>query len=212
MRVRLSHPVMLRLTAMGLAWYAKLVIATSRVHHQTPPPAVMKRGPVLLALWHQQIFAVTMLARPNAPHPLVGLMSASHDGQLTKAVASHFGIGAAVGSSSKLAVPAARALIRLARSGHSIFLTPDGPRGPAWQAKPGASEIARLTGLPLVPCAVKFGWVVTCPSWDSFWVPLPFGRVELCWGAPLAAKSSAADLTRELARLNQGLPTRALPS
>jgi lysophospholipid acyltransferase (LPLAT)-like uncharacterized protein len=134
MRVGLNNPSVLRVCAWAVAWYGRFVFATSRVRYLGTPPQEMSQGPVILAFWHENIFAVPLLAAPNAPRPLVGLMSPSTDGKLTRTIAAHYGIEAAVGSSSRQAVAATRALIRLAKAGKSVFLTPEGPRGPARQA------------------------------------------------------------------------------
>ena len=210
MRIRVSHPWVLAVCARAIAAYGRLVFATARVRYLGAPPAELTQGAVLLALWHQNMFAVPLLAAPNAPRPLVGLMSASTDGRLTQAIARHYGIGAAVGSSSKQAVPAARSLIRMARAGNSLFLTPDGPRGPLHQAKEGASELARLTGLPLIPCAASAhpSWAVR--SWDNFRLPLPFATFTVVWGAALS-QPTPQSLTQTLNTLQEQAETGAVP-
>ncbi|MCA3243745.1 MAG: DUF374 domain-containing protein [Alphaproteobacteria bacterium] len=199
MRLRLQSPFTLALAAWTLAAYGRLVFATARVRVVGPIPSALRQGPVLLALWHQHIFAVPLLAKPNRPHPLVGLMSPSADGRLTRQVAKRYGIGAAVGSSSRQGVAGARELVRLAKQGHSLFLTPDGPRGPARVAKNGATELARLTGLPLIPCALTAVHPkLTFRSWDTFWLPLPFARFTLRYGPALPPKAGAAQLSAAL--------------
>jgi lysophospholipid acyltransferase (LPLAT)-like uncharacterized protein len=186
-----------------------LVLATCRVRVVTPIPAIAKTRPVIFALWHQHIFAVPLLASVN-PCPLVGLMSPSRDGQLTRRLARHFGIGAAVGSSSRRSVVAVRELVRLAKHGHSLFLTPDGPRGPARIAKEGATALAQFTGLPVVPCAM----IAATPklafkSWDTFWLPLPFAQITLAYGPILPSKADANTLGEALNALLA--KTRATP-
>lgn len=199
MRLRVSSPAMIAFSAALLAAYARLVFATCRVQVVGPTPAAMSQGPVLLALWHRDILAVPLMMRPNAAYPLAGLMSPSADGRLTRAVAQHFGIGAAVGSSSRLGMQGARALVKLARQGSSLFLTPDGPRGPAMMAKDGTTTLARLTGLPLIPCAVaQVSPCFTFPSWDAFRLPLPGAKFTLRYGPPLAKGASAAELSAAL--------------
>ena len=191
MKRLLRHPSLNAVAAAFMAAYGHLVFATCRVHIVTPIPPEVLAGPVIFALWHTSICSVPLLARPNK-HPLLGLMSASRDGTFTRALARHFGIGAVVGSSSKGAVSGARALVVAARNGHSIFLTPDGPRGPAGVAKPGATEISRLTSLPLIPCA---GWPAhghSFASWDDFRLPYPFTTFYLAYGAPLTTFTTEA--------------------
>jgi lysophospholipid acyltransferase (LPLAT)-like uncharacterized protein len=156
-----------------------------------PIPEEFRSGPVIMALWHQQICMVPLLHKPN-PRTLVGLISASRDGYLIRTVAKLFGIGAVVGSSSKGAISAARGLVSVSRQGNSLLITPDGPRGPARKAKPGAVEIARLTRLPLIPCAAWPARGMTAKSWDSFRIPHPFTTVALAYGEPIAADDLTA--------------------
>lgn len=211
MKRLLRHPSVNAVAAAIMAAYGHLAIATCRVRVVTPIPPEVLNGPVIFALWHQHICAVPVLARPNKA-PLLGLMSASRDGTFTRALARYFGIGAVVGSSSKGAVSGARALVQAARKGHSIFLTPDGPRGPAGIAKQGATEIARLTGLPLIPCA---GWPShghTFGSWDAFRLPYPFTTFYIAYGTPLTTHTTDA-LQTALHTLNpQAQGTTALAS
>jgi lysophospholipid acyltransferase (LPLAT)-like uncharacterized protein len=184
MKNLLRHPLINRIFAAIMALYGKLVFATCRVQVITPVPAQVAKGPVIFALWHQHICGVPLLTRKN-PAPLLGLMSASRDGTFTKQLATWFNIGAVVGSSSKGAVSGTRALVQATRKGHSIFLTPDGPRGPAFIAKQGVTEIARLTSLPVIPCAYWATSGHTFASWDSFRLPYPFSTITLAYGAPL---------------------------
>lgn len=191
MKRLLRHPRVNACMAGLVAAYGHLVFATCRIRLVTPVPTEVSKGPVIFALWHQHICAVPLLARRN-PAPLLGLMSASRDGTFTRALARYFKIGAVVGSSSKGAVSGARGLVVAARNGHSLFITPDGPRGPAGIAKQGVTEIARLTGQPVIPCA---GWPSrghTFGSWDSFRLPYPFTTFYLAYGAPLATLTPEA--------------------
>lgn len=193
----LRHPAVINALTFLLACYGRLVFFTSRVHLATPLPEELK-NPVLFALWHQHICMVPQLQKRN-PHPFIGLMSASRDGMLTRSLAARFNIGAVVGSSSKGAIPAVRNLIRAGKSSArpSLFLTVDGPRGPAFIAKPGATEIARLTRLPLIPVAAWFSRGHTFGSWDAFRLPYPFTTITLAIGAPLP-QATPQQLTQAL--------------
>jgi lysophospholipid acyltransferase (LPLAT)-like uncharacterized protein len=203
MRLRLTSTPAIGALAWLIAAYGRLVFATSRVRVVGAVPPELAHGPVILALWHQHIFAIPLLAAANRPYPLVGLMSASADGRLTRTIARHYGIGAAVGSSGRQGMSGARRLIKLARQGHSLMLTPDGPRGPARNAKAGATALAHLTGLPLIPCALsRVSPKLTFRSWDEFWLPLPFARFTLRYGPALPRRASATQLTAALKALD----------
>lgn len=185
MKFLTQHPLFIRAFAAVFAAYGKLVFVTCRVHVLTPLPSQLTQGPVVLALWHENIFALPLLAKPN-PAPLTGLMSASRDGTFTRTVARHLGISGAVGSSHRKAISGTRSLLRFAGDGNSLFLTPDGPRGPAHIAKKGATTIALQTGLPLIPCAAACTRGYTFGSWDSVRLPYPFTTFYFAYGAALS--------------------------
>lgn len=180
-----SAPVAFLLTHLLvglLVAYGRLFLATCRVKVISPIPPDFAQKPIMLALWHQQLMGVYLAHKPN-PFPLVALMSASRDGTLTRKVGRCFGIHAAVGSSHRKALSAALTMVKQAKT-HSLFITPDGPRGPAFIAKPGATGIAKLANLPVVPCAVGYSRQKTFHSWDTFNLPLPFSAVFIAYGTP----------------------------
>ena len=191
MKKIVRHPAITFTIAMILAVYGKLIFATCRVHYLTPIPPELKQGPVMLVAWHQQIIMLPALSRPS-PYKLLAMMSASRDGTLIRFIAAWFGIGAAIGSSHRGAVSGVRRLVHAARNGKNLFITPDGPRGPATIAKPGATEVARITGLPLIPAAAWPTHGKTFRSWDQFRLPYPFTTISVAYGTPLATLTPEA--------------------
>ncbi|PZP38644.1 MAG: hypothetical protein DI585_06790 [Pseudomonas fluorescens] len=185
------HPLFITVMITVVALYSKLVHATARVQVVTPLPPELLQGPVVLAGWHQQIAMLPAISQ-HIPHPLLALMSASRDGVAIAAIARWFGIKAAVGSSHRNALTGTRELLRAAKSGHALFITPDGPRGPAYVAKQGASEVARLTKLPLVPCAVWSSKGKTFNSWDKFRLPYPFATLYVAFGNAITDEQPAS--------------------
>ena len=89
------------------------------------------------------------------------------------------GMRAARGSSSRLGRQAVSALLDVQRAGHDIGITPDGPRGPCYDFKPGAVIVPRRTGAPLLLVGGEFTAAVRLNSWDRFYLPLPFSRVKM---------------------------------
>ncbi len=80
----------------------------------------------------------------------------------------------------------ARRLGDLGRSGFSLVVTPDGPWGPYRIAKPGVLIVARQSGLPVVPVAVRARPALRLTGrWDRQLVPLPFSRLTLVAGDPI---------------------------
>ena len=161
------------------AAYVTIVRWTGRLDRPAPPPG----GPFVLATWHSRLLFLPDLCLGK--RPLIALISANRDGQLISKIARIGGIHSIMGSSSNGASKAIRELIRVARDGHSLYITPDGPRGPRMKAQRGVVEIARLTGLPVLPASASATKATERRSWDRFLVPHPFGRTVIRWGEPI---------------------------
>ncbi len=133
----------------------------------------------------------------HGERPMIALISANRDGQIISKIASFFNVGSATGSSSRNASKGLRELIRFARDGHSLFITPDGPRGPRMRAQRGVIEIARLTGLPILPASASASRALIASSWDRFLLPYPFGKIAIRWGEPIhVGRDSRVDIAQ----------------
>jgi lysophospholipid acyltransferase (LPLAT)-like uncharacterized protein len=163
---------------------------------------VTKRDvPVAFIVWHNRLFLTPeIFRRYRGGRPLVALISASGDGAWLSAFFSLVGMRAARGSSSRLGREAATALFDVQRAGHDIGITPDGPRGPCYDLKPGAVIVPRRTGAPLLVIGGEFSSAWRLRSWDRFYLPKPFSRVklrcELITADQLADRDAALDLLR----------------
>lgn len=168
-------------SAVG-ASYVNFVRLTARIDRPPPPPG----GPFLLAMWHSRILLLDFL-RPTG-RSVITLISGHRDGKLISKIAYLGSLGeirTVTGSSSKGGTSAIRQLVRHAREGRTLFITPDGPRGPSMQAQRGVIEIARLTGLPILPASVSVSRRTLLRSWDRMVIPRPFPRAAIRWGEPI---------------------------
>ena len=144
--------------------------------------------PVIYTLWHGRLLPLGFLHRGQG---VIGLASRSADGEYIARALMHWGFGVIRGSSSKGGDTAFREMIRALRSGRSIAITPDGPRGPRQQLKPGVLQLAQVTGVPLVPVAAAATRAWWFESWDRFLVPQPFARVSVDYGEPVSIPRTA---------------------
>jgi lysophospholipid acyltransferase (LPLAT)-like uncharacterized protein len=136
--------------------------------------------PVAFVLWHNRLFMVPeFYQRYRGGRPVYGLVSASRDGAWLAAVFSHVGMRAVRGSSSQMGREAATALVGVLRAGHDIGITPDGPRGPCYDFKPGALIVTRQTKAPMLLLGSEFASAWRLRSWDGFYIPKPFSRVRV---------------------------------
>ena len=160
--------------ALPSAIYFQIVMWTARFDRsEFPIPE-----PYILAMWHGRLIMLPMLR--NRGKPLIALISGHRDGKVISRIGAAFGIQTAVGSSSKGGMRAAREMMRLGKSGHSLFVTPDGPRGPRMQINSeGVLDLARLTGLPILPVSVSLSRNKLLKSWDRLMLPGLFSKVGL---------------------------------
>lgn len=136
-----------------------------------------RRGaPVIFVFWHGQLLPLVHVHRGEG---IVVLVSEHTDGEYITRVIGRNGFGTVRGSSTRGGTSGLRSLVRAARAGRDLALTPDGPQGPCGDFKPGALLAAQLTGLPIIPLAVgaSRGW--RAKSWDGFLVPEPLSTIEI---------------------------------
>lgn len=165
--------------------------------------------PVAMVLWHNRLFlAAEIFRRYRHPKPMYALVSPSQDGAWLTAFFSLIGLRAVRGSSHSLGREAATALVGVLRAGCDVGITPDGPRGPRYEFKPGALIVARRTKTPLLLIGADFesAWRLN-QAWDRFYLPKPFSRVRmrcrLVTATELAERDgAAASLQARLIELN----------
>ncbi|MEO7795518.1 MAG: lysophospholipid acyltransferase family protein [Thermoanaerobaculia bacterium] len=148
-----------------------------------------EKRPYILAFWHRYLILMCYAWRGTRMSVLV---SQSWDGELTSQTLAHLGIGTSRGSSTRGGAVAMRDLLRQARSGSDLTITPDGPKGPPCKVQPGVIVAAAMTGLPIQPVALGASRRKLLRSWDRMLVPLPGARLDYVFGAPvtIAPKSS----------------------
>ena len=163
-----------------------------------------QNGPVAIVLWHNRLFlSAEIVRRYRQGRPTFALVSASRDGAWLSAFFSLVGMRTVRGSSSRLGREAATALVEVLQQGHDIGITPDGPRGPCYEVKPGALIVARRTRTPLLVVGAEFASAWRLKSWDGFYVPRPFSRVRMRCG--LVTADALADRDAAVASLQAQL-------
>ena len=137
-------------------------------------------GPKAMMIWHNRLFmGADLIQRTRGGKPFHGIISASKDGAWLVAFFETMGFKAIRGSSHWGAREAATAMIRTAQAGHDLGITPDGPRGPIYEVKPGGLIIARRAKVPLLLIGMEFTRVKQLRSWDRFILPLPFSQMTV---------------------------------
>lgn len=161
-----------------------------------------KDEPVAIVLWHNRLFlSAEIVRRFRQGRPAYALVSASQDGAWLSAFFSLTGMRTVRGSSSRLGREAAVALVDVLKRGDDVGITPDGPRGPCYELKPGGVIVARRAKAPALLIGAEFHSAWRVRSWDRFYVPKPFSRVrmrcELVTTDQLADRDAGMALFRE---------------
>jgi len=170
--------------------------------------------PVAIVLWHNRLFlSAEIVRRYRQGRPAYALVSASQDGAWLSAFFSLAGMRTVRGSSSRLGREAASALVEVLRAGLDIGITPDGPRGPCYDFKPGALIVARRTKTPLLLIGAEFESAWQLRSWDRFYLPKPFSRVRMrCQHVPAAELSQREAAAAAIAVRLLSINPDAMPS
>jgi lysophospholipid acyltransferase (LPLAT)-like uncharacterized protein len=136
--------------------------------------------PATIILWHNRLFlAGEWHQRFRKKRKCYGLISGSRDGAWLETFYGWAGIRAIRGSRNRRGSQATRELIRLVKDGNDAGITPDGSRGPKYQAKSGALLIARASRSPVVLLSFSYSWAIRLKSWDQFVIPLPFSKIQV---------------------------------
>ncbi|MGA6826600.1 lysophospholipid acyltransferase family protein [Nitrospira sp. NS4] len=151
------------------AWVIRAIKGTMRLEQRghEPVDALYREGrSIILAFWHAQQLMIPFGYRGPGSHVLI---SQHGDGEIIARIIARFGHEAVRGSSTRGGAGALRSLIKLGRSGKDVVVTPDGPKGPRQVAKLGVIQLAKATGLPIVPlgfgCSKKNSSRAGIASW-----------------------------------------------
>ncbi len=183
--------------------YIRFLGLTSRI---TITGAKDRSGPAVYALWHRQEVLMIWLHRGRG---ICGLVSQSKDGEYMARILLGMGFNVVRGSTTTGGMMALRGLIKAARKGYSIAITPDGPKGPIFKVQPGLVYVAQKAGIPIIPVACALSKKKVLRSWDRYQFPLPFGRIEAVYGEPIAVletddvQAKAAELESRLNALTE---------
>ena len=159
-------------------------------------------GNYIAALWHNRLLLISFVLKKFFPErPGAGLISASRDGDLIADATKRFGFDVVRGSSSRMGAAALLELSNVLSSGRDVLITPDGPRGPAYQLGPGIIFLAQKTGAPVVPVNMEYSSCWRVKSWDRFIIPRPFSKVRVIIGQPQQIRSTSTPEEFENERL-----------
>jgi len=154
------------------------------------------------ALWHNRLLLLPYVLQRFLPNRKgAGLISASRDGDLLSDLVQRFGFEVVRGSSSRKGASAMLQLADVMATGRDAVITPDGPRGPAYELGAGIVFLAQKSGAAVVPLHMEYTSCWRLKSWDRFILPKPFSTVRVIFGAPHSVRPTASDAEFEAERL-----------
>lgn len=154
----------------------------------------------IFALWHaHQCGLYALDTRENT----TVMISNSSDGEIIAQAGAAMGLKVVRGSYNRKGAAAARELIEAIKGGSYGALTIDGPRGPKHVVKRGIIEIARMTGVPIVPMSwYSPSWFfLKLKTWDEFCFPLNCIKMKAIYGNPIYVPFNSSDEELEQYRL-----------
>jgi lysophospholipid acyltransferase (LPLAT)-like uncharacterized protein len=134
------------------------------------------------ALWHNRLLIFPLVLRRFFPQ--------------------RFGYDVIRGSSSRLGASALLQLTQVLASGRDVVITPDGPRGPAYELGPGIIFLAQKSGAEVLPMNLEYSRCWRLGSWDRFIVPRPFAKVRVLISQPHRVRATTTPEEFESERLS----------
>lgn len=151
--------------------------------------------PLIACFWHGRL--LMMFKSWFGQHKLHMLISSHPDGQIIARTTQRFGYGWIVGSSNRGGRKAILNILKTLKSGESVGITPDGPRGPRYKANLGVIQMARLGNTALLPISYSATRGIFMKSWDRFFLPFPFSKGIFIYG-PLINVAGSSKTDEEL--------------
>lgn len=194
-------------SAVGAA-YIRLVYNTSQVLRDPPDTdaKLFSEHPQIFAMWHGQ-FGMLPKIKPDRPADVAAMVARHGDAELIAGVLSRFGMrlirgaGAGYRRRNRGGAAALRESLKALQQGTTVAMTADVAPGPARKAGNGIVMLAKLSGRPIVPCAMATNHYVTLNNWSAFTINLPFSKLGIVVGDPVRVPEDADSAALEAARI-----------
>ena len=167
-----------------------------RLAHEERWRVLHEQGqPVVFLLWHEALLPLLWQHRKQG---VTIVVSEARDGQYLSDLAASLGYCTVRGSSTRGGARALLGAVRELQTGRSIAFTPDGPRGPRRELKPGVIAAAQRGGGVIVPIHAEADRAWRLHSWDRFMIPQPLARVLITYGRPFGVTPGEAGFAEGL--------------
>lgn len=205
--------------AYPLAYLAKILMRLTlftcriEVHGLEQFLEAAQKEKTILMLWHNRLAILPeILQRYAASFTYCAFISKSQDGELLAILTKSYKIGQTLRVPHTARHQALSRMISQLKSNEEIMvLTPDGPRGPRYQVKPGIILAAKKASACITPVSWSASHFWQLNSWDKLIFPKPFSRIVASFGDPISLEHSSSKtfgsdintLTQALSHLTQ---------
>jgi lysophospholipid acyltransferase (LPLAT)-like uncharacterized protein len=164
MKIKFKYKIaLIILNALSKTWRIK-------INGQEP------KDSAVIAFWHGFMLPVWKYFSKYEP---VAVVSRSQDGEMLSQLLIKWGYDLIRGSSSHGGKEVLDEITDISKD-KIVLITPDGPRGPIYNFKPGAIIASQRSGSELFLCNVEIKYKYSFKkSWDNFSLPLLFSKITL---------------------------------
>lgn len=161
----------------------------------------------ILILWHNDLaLAPLILSRYASEFIYAAFVSKSRDGELISAVVESFSIGRTIRVPHNNRHQALKEVIRrLEDNKEIIVITPDGPRGPRHEVKPGVAMAALQTSAFVVPLKWSANRFWSLKTWDKLKIPKPFSTIHVTFESPVQFQKELTSIEEAQLALQKAL-------
>ena len=145
----------------------------------------------VFAFWHGRMPLMFFLRPKNKQTNI--FISKHADGKIIGNVSKFFDVNVIWGSSNKNPINSLRSMFEVLKKKECLAITPDGPRGPAFEINSNLARIASKYNVPIIPMTFASSRRKVFSSWDKFILPLPFSNIALIYGKPIQIPRNLTD-------------------
>ncbi|HZH98856.1 MAG TPA: DUF374 domain-containing protein, partial [Fimbriimonadaceae bacterium] len=132
----------------GVYFAARLIGKSLRLRVEGHERLAEIEGGKIVCGWHGRSLIPANFFKGKGVWAIISL---SRDGEMQKRIFTKFGFQIIRGSTGRGGARAAVESIRVLRTGDTMAVTPDGPRGPSGVVQPGVILMAQKSGAALIP-------------------------------------------------------------
>lgn len=135
----------------------------------------------ILMLWHNRLAPTAFILSKFTPHiHYAAIISGSRDGDILSYIVHSYKNGSAIRVPHLARYQALQNIIRHVDEGKQIvIITPDGPRGPCYELKPGIAIAALKTQAHVIALNWEAESYWEFKTWDRFRLPKPFTTIRI---------------------------------